>query len=589
MLRVVRAVPFLFASLAVGGQPVPVKLGASVVFTQLAPESRPSAFGRGARLVLLSPDGTTRVLTKDFESAADPDVSFDGKRILFAGRRTASGHWNIFEMATDGSDLRQVTRDLGDCRSPAYQSALFYLNDPRPIHQVTFVSTVAGEYNEQGAVPESSLYSVRLNGSESRRLTYTASSSFDPFQMSDGRILFSSWYGGRVDLFGINLDGTDYAAFSGNQGRRIKRMACTTAKRLVVFIEGDRATWDGAGTVATLALRRNLHSYHALTSPADGLYHSPSPLPDGAVLISRRPATGTGTHGIYRLDPETGRAQLVFADPRFHSMQAKLVAPREEPDGRSTVVDESEPTAKLYCLSVYTTDFADPAWMPPGSVKRLRVLEGMPLKAVSAAALSPLLPRRFLGEIDVDEDGSFQVQVPANLPIQLQALDADGMALRSSAWIWAKNKENRGCIGCHEDGERTPENLVPKALEHAAPKLTLPPERRRTVDFRRDVMPILKVRCASCHTKAPLPLTSEQLAYKSLLRQVQPGRARTSPLVWRIHGRNTSRPWDGVAAKPGALMPPAGSPPLTADEKRAIVEWIDLGAQWDALPSGGLR
>jgi hypothetical protein len=569
-------VPFLLASLAAGSQAVPVKLGAAVVFTQLPPESPPAEYGRGGRLVLLSADGTTRVLTKDFESAADPDVSFDGKRILFSGRKTASGRWNIYEMAADGSGLRQITRDLGDCRTPAYQSALFYLNDPSPIHQVTFVR------KEQG---ESNLYSTRLDGSEPRRLSYTASSSFDPFQMPDGRILFSSWYGNRVDLFGINLDGTDYAAFSGDQGRRIKQMACTTAKRLVVFIEGDRATWDGAGTVASLTLRRNLHSYHALTSPAEGLYHSPSPLPDGAVLISRRPAAGSGTHGIYRLDPDAGHAQLVFADPRFHSVQAKLVAPRQEPDGRSTVVDESEPTAKLYCLSVYTTDFADPAWMPPGSVKRLRVLEGVP----GSAAAARTVHRRFLGEIDVDEDGSFQVQVPANLPIQLQALDADGMALRSSAWIWAKNKENRGCIGCHEDGERTPENLVPKAVEHPAVKLTLPPERRRTVDFRRDIMPILKVRCASCHVKAPLTLTTEQAAFESLQRHVQPGRARTSPLIWRIHGRNTSRPWDGVRAAPGAVMPPASSPPLTADEKRAIVEWIDLGAFWDALPSGGQR
>jgi len=115
----------------------------------------------------------------------------------------------------------------------------------------------------------------------------------------------------------------DYTAFSGPQGRTIKQMACTTANRQVVFIEGDRASWDGAGSVATLSLRRNLHSYRPLTKPADGLYHSPSPLPDGAVLISRRPADGPGTYGIYRLDPENGRAQLVFADPRHHSIQAK--------------------------------------------------------------------------------------------------------------------------------------------------------------------------------------------------------------------------------------------------------------------------
>jgi hypothetical protein len=531
-------------------------------------------YGRGGRLALLLPDGNVRVLSKDFESAADPDVSFDGKRILFAARKTASDHWNIYEMGADGSGPRQVTRNLGDCRSPVYQSALFYLNDPHPIYQVTFVSTVGGELN---------LYSVRLDGSEPRRLTYTASSSFDPFQMPDGRILFSSWYGGRVDLFGVNLDGTDYAAFSGPQGRTIKQMACTTANRLVVFIEGDRASWDGAGTVATLSLRRNLHSYRTVTKPTDGLYHSPSPLPDGAVLISRRLAEEA--YGIYRLDPETGRAQLVFADPRFHSIQAKLVAPREEADGRSTVVDEGFPDAVLYCMSVYTTDFADPTWMPPGSAQRLRVIEDVPPKSATS-----LNNRRLLGEINLDEDGSFHIQVPANLPIQLQALDSDGLALRSSGWIWAKNKENRGCIGCHEDGERTPENLLAKALEHPANKLTLPPERRRTVDFRRDILPILAARCASCHTGAPLPLTSADSANRSLRAYIRPS-ARTSPLIWRIYGRNTARPWDGkdVAATPGAPMPPAGSPPLTVEEKRAIAEWIDLGEPWDAPPTGGQR
>ena len=97
----------------------------------------------------------------------------------------------------------------------------------------------------------------------------------------------------------------------------------------------------------------------------------------------------------------------------------------------------------------------------------------------------------------LDEDGSFHLAVPPNTPIQLQIVDRDGMALRTSAWIWAKNKENRGCIGCHEDGERTPENVFAKALGHDAAELMLPAERRRTVDFRRDIQPILTAKCAS--------------------------------------------------------------------------------------------
>jgi hypothetical protein len=183
VLRIAWVAPLLFACLAVGGPAEPVRLGAPVVFTQLPQDNSlaPRAllrgdYGRGGRLALLLPDGNVRVLSKGFESAADPEVSFDGKRILFAARKTASDHWNIYEMGADGSGPRQVTRNLGDCRNPVYQSALFYLNDPHPIYQVTFVSAMAGELN---------LYSVRLDGSESRRLTYTASSSFDPFQMPE--------------------------------------------------------------------------------------------------------------------------------------------------------------------------------------------------------------------------------------------------------------------------------------------------------------------------------------------------------------------------------------------------------------------
>jgi hypothetical protein len=133
------------------------------------------------------------------------------------------------------------------------------------------------------------------------------------------------------------------------------------------------------------------------------------------------------------------------------------------------------------------------------------------------------------------------------------------MALRTTAWMWVKNKENRGCIGCHEDDELAPENVLPKALTHPPAQLTLPPERRRTVGFRRDVAPVLRMKCAgaACHGQ-------EALTKPALL---SPGSARSSALIRRIYGRG------------GAPMPPRSSPPLTDDEKRMLIEWIDLGAQ----------
>jgi hypothetical protein len=565
---------------------------AGIVFTEVPAVRTPPAgrvpgpaWGGGGRLVLLEKSGATRVLTPGFQSAADPAVSFDGKRILFAGRKTARDAWSVFEVNADGSGLRQITRNAGNCRRPMYQSALFYLNDERPSYQITFVSDAAGEFDESGRTA-SNLYSVRFDGSGLRRLTYALSSSYDPFQMQDGRILFSSGQRGRIDLFAIHLDGADYAAFSGAQGRSIKHMACTTPKRMVAFIESDALTWDGAGTVGTLDLRRNLHSYKAVTTPGDGLFHSPSPLPDGSILVSRRPADGTDVHAIYRLDLDSGRRTLVFRDPGYHSIQAVALVSRPEPDGHSSVVEDDQNWAKLYCLSVYENDLKR-EWMPRGTPRRLRVIEGLAPTASGGA-----IGKRLLGDIALDKDGSFHLLVPPNTPIQLQITDADGLALRTCAWIWAKNKEERGCIGCHEDNERTPENRFAQALGHPAAELTLPPERRRTVDFARDVRPILATQCSTvaCHGGGARPRLD---AGSDLAGYVEPGRARTSQLVWAILDRNTSRPWDhaGQASIP-KHMPPSESPKLTDDERQAIIEWIDLGAYRDRAPaarSGGQR
>jgi len=576
-----------------------------IVFTEipLAHAATIRALGDGGRLVLLDKDGVRRILTPGFESAADPAISFDGKRILFAGRKSANSRWNIFEMAVDGSGLRQITHDSGDCRSPIYQPALFYLNDERPSYQAAFVSDAAGELNERAASIKTDLYSVRFDGSGLRRLTYGLSDSSHPFQMQDGRILFSQRHdgpsgAGRVDLFAVQLDGTDYASFSENQGQRFKRMACITTKGLVVFVESERPSPDGAGSLGTLTLRRNLHSYKTLTTPADGFFLAPSPLPDGSILVSRR-SSGSGNYAIYRLDPETGSRTLVFEEPGHHAVQAVALFARTEPDGHSSVVEDDQNWSKLYCLSVYENDLKR-EWLPAGTARRIRVVEAMPR---AAGELPGAAPKRLLGDLELDGDGSFHLEVPPNTPIQLQIEDRDGMALRTSAWIWAKNKENRGCIGCHEDGERTPENVFAQALGHPAAELMLPPERRRSVDFRRDVAPILAAKCSTgaCHGGKVQPAFGDEArAYKSLLGKsagnrtvyVDPGRARTSRLVWAIFGRNTARPWDRLTtmAAPKA-MPPAGSPALTVMERRAIVEWIDLGAEFDARrgAAGGQR
>ncbi len=582
-----------------------------------------------SRIVLVT-GGRKQVLTTGFYSACDPDISFDGKAMLFAGKKAEGDHWNIYEMQLDTRAVRQITHDIGDCRHPLYEGTMYKIVAQAPWNQITFVGNRDAVLNEAAQVQETDLYSCKFDGSDVERLTYNPSSDMDPVILPDGRILYSAWekgsfrYGlrGRIALMAVDTDGNDCSLFSGDEGPRIKRMPCVTTGRLVVFVEGDRDQWDGAGSLGSVTLRRNLHSYRAITRPDEGLFYSPSPLPDGAILVSRRPAKGKGTHAVYRMDPVAGTSELLFDDPHYHDIQAKAVARRPQPDGRSSVVRTDDPDGILYCLNVFVSRHDHDGWLPKDVPTRIRVLEGVPdkipqevhsgtsgkrLPIAAAHGIPALLQKRFLGEVPIEDDGSFNIKVPASTPIQLQLLDKDGMALETSEWIWARNHEARGCIGCHEDGELTPDNVFVKALTHPSIPLDLPPERRRTVDFRRDVMPIISNKCATpaCHGGGVEPRLDGGMdhrgrsgfdrAYTNLLagvgegegygKYVHPGRARTSPLIWHLFGRNTSRPWDGKAIEAKvAAMPPAGSAALTEDEKQTFVEWIDLGALWDGVP-----
>jgi hypothetical protein len=69
------------------------------------------------------------------------------------------------------------------------------------------------------------------------------------------------------------------------------------------------------------------------------------------------------------------------------------------------------------------------------------------------------------GAAPVESDGSFFVKTPADRPIRLALLDANGALVREEhGWFWIRRGEQRYCVGCHTGPERSPENRVPKAL-----------------------------------------------------------------------------------------------------------------------------
>ncbi len=568
----------------------------------------------GARIVRLAPGGRVQVLTPEFASACDPALSFDAKRMLFAAKRTVRDPWSIWEMSVDGSAKREITRGFGNCGEPRYL-ALGSITPPDfddKVRWIAFSSDAAGTYEELTNRLSTSLYVRNIEPIAGRgvvtwRTSFNLSSDFSPTVLRDGRVLFTSRQPGgdpahpygRFPLLLTNWDGTGLNLFYGNSdGATLNTMGVEMPDRTLVFVESDGEDANGAGRLARVSFKRPLHS-HEVISRQPGLYSSPAARADGTLVVSY--AAEKASFGIFRFGPDLGSpAEALVDDPKWDDMQPVPVEVRAEPTGLLSAVVESAETADLQCLNVYESDTPEPP--RKGEVKSVRLIEGVPLPA-HEKVLPPLpgsssfsnVRTRILGEAPVEEDGSFLVTLPADTPFFVQLLDAGGMAIKNMrGWMWVRKGTSRGCLGCHENKEMAPENRATLALiKHRPAELLAPPAQRRSLDFQKDIMPLLQERCASCHggkspmggfkvaDSAPGPFNS---AYRQLLAgapahtapggrrtsYVVPGSARESALSQIIGAVKPSR--SGAAGHPGVE--------LRDEERRAIVQWIDLGARW---------
>lgn len=582
----------------------------------------------GARIVILRTYAAEPVnLTPEFTAACDPDVSFDGETIIFAGKRNPDGSWQIWRMNSDGSHKVQITQGEGDCIAPVHAGNRFYLNDPQPTPQIIYVSSMHDWKNEHGAGPAFALYGTDPKGKSVYRLTFNLDSDFSPDILPNGRVVFTSrqHYGDRYQptgisaLMGINNDGTDLMLFYGNHEMPLYKdmVHVSDFGERVYFIESDRSTWLGGGDIAYVSRRRPLHTYHRLSHDDKGLFHSPGSLPDGGLAASYRSNSPNAVFGIFRINPKNGkRRKKIFEEEGWHSIDIQVLALHPKVKGRSNWLIPGVTTGVFYCLNSYRTNLPEGENIVPGSIKYVRVIEGIPLKRKATISEyqqdlgnSPSLetcsgtafgPRRILGEAPVEKDGSFHIRVPAETPITFQLLDKDYLALRTQeAWTWVMGNENRGCIGCHDNREMAPPNKMVDAVIKPAVELTLPPERRRSVDFRYQIAPIIASKCATCHVSGQVAPNLEEAqntapgaafsqAYKILIDPIQgreneryivPGKAKESPLIWHLFGERMGSDQTPYTSEITSIHPWNALKPR---ERILFIEWIDLGAQWDS-------
>jgi hypothetical protein len=167
-----------------------------------------------------SPSATEKNITTSYTQGrgdvSDPEVSYDGKKILFSMKGPKDSTWNIWEYDRDANTLRRVIQadavaNQGDDVDPAY------LPDGRIVfssnRQQQSVQTVGYKYvDEYDRETSTVLHVMNADGSAIEQISFNQSHDRNPTVLMDGRILYSRWdhVGGRnqFSIFHANLDGT---------------------------------------------------------------------------------------------------------------------------------------------------------------------------------------------------------------------------------------------------------------------------------------------------------------------------------------------------------------------------------------------
>jgi hypothetical protein len=171
-----------------------------------------------------------------------------------------------------------------------------------------------------------------------------------------------------------------------------------------------------------------------------------------------------GNAAVFRVAADaTEIGAPLFDDPQWNSIEATLVAARDEPAGHTSAVMAGAPRGTVLCLNV--NDSSEPA----------ADRNAAPAAELRVFALAGSGQQRTLGKVPVASDGSVLVYLPVGVPLGFDTLDAQGQLLRHQpAFLWLQPGENRGCIGCHEPRNHSPRNIRPLATQREPARLDFP-------------------------------------------------------------------------------------------------------------------
>jgi hypothetical protein len=395
------------------------------------------------------------------------DLSFDGKRVVFAWKGAFGEGFRLYEINVDGTGLRQLTfplpgeqelikrynltlpengpDDEGNEEAARYDH---HTDDMHPCYLpdggICFISTRC-QYGTLCDSPDlyttTVLYRIDADGSNMRKLSNGALSEAAPSIMNDGRILYTRWE--YVDkgtfpakgLWAIHPDGSGSGEIFGNQVLRPMTLIYGNAVPNTADKFFAIATYHGpysVGKVVSIDISSPIRTTEPVTyvMPSrkagrpnrefhedpwlmdDGNYRhfiDPYPLSENFALVAYNPYDSwndmTG-YGLYLIDT-FGNRVLIHKDEQISCWQPLPLQSRPKPPVLPSVTNQAnEATATLLLSDVYR----GLAGVDRGTIKWLRVVEQVSRPWAAR--------RRWSG----DSSGGAHVAVSANTHLGLKVM-----------------------------------------------------------------------------------------------------------------------------------------------------------------------
>ncbi|KPK87311.1 MAG: hypothetical protein AMS27_02715 [Bacteroides sp. SM23_62_1] len=386
-----------------------------------------------------NPESIT-VLTDGFYSACSPEISYDGKYMLFAGQQNEGDLWQIWEMNLDNMKTNQVTSFKGHCIDPAYL----------PGGRLVFTRLTENDTVKTAHC----LYTCNLDGSDVRQITFHPNSNYATTVLKDGRLLTISRQlfpdGGDQMFMVLRPDGTKADMFyKGNEGTILISNPRETSNGKIYFIETNENS-KFSGDIVSVDYNRPLHTWVNYTAGINGSFYAVLPEQSGKFMVSFRESESE-RYALYEFDPvNRSLGNAVYHNPDYDITDIVKAVKYDRPRKLPSEVDMHVKTGLLLCQDIHFMGFQSILDNP--GPDRASMIEVLGIDST-------------YGVVPVEEDGSFYLKVLADTPFRIQTLDKDGHVLYGPcSWLYLRPNERRGCVGCHENLELVPVNRIPVAV-----------------------------------------------------------------------------------------------------------------------------